>query len=101
MYCTTKNGCCHSGLPIVPGRKDTIISYVEEAKSDKNWVIVKAVNKDQTKSYWFLNKNFKLDLNACTNVNCDSIIHSNTIGPLSIELFKNKVHELNINLGFE
>lgn len=77
-------------------------AYVETAKSNRNWIIAKTIQvKDKKESYWIISKDFKINLDNCDKINCDSIIQSHVTGPLSLNEFKNKIKGLNINLSFK
>lgn len=99
VYCTGRSaGCCDAGIPVIPSRVDTLSQYVQSATADLNWIIAKTVNKDKSKGYWIIDKNFKIDLAKCDVVNCDSIIQSHIIGPLDSTDFEEKIKVSNINL---
>lgn len=101
VYNTTKEGCCHSGIPIIPSRLDTVTKYVHTALSNKEWIIARAITNEKQESYWIVNKNFSVDVSNCEKINCDSIIQSHVIGPLDFKSFKKKIRELNIELSFK
>jgi hypothetical protein len=90
----------YTGIPIVPSRKDTTTLYAEEVRFDKNWILVKAVNKDRSAAYWIIDKNFEVDLTNCDSISCDSTIQAHVLGPFSIDRLTEKKLELNINLNF-
>ena len=106
VYCSAKSvGVCKSGIYVVPTyerhyRDGNYAEYVEEAKSNGDWVIAKSVQiEDKKENYWIISKDFNLD--NCDKTNCDSIIQSNVIGPLDYSQFKTKQIELGINLQFD
>jgi hypothetical protein len=102
VYCTGRSaGYCYAGQPVIPSGRDTTTSYIEEAVANEKWVIASAFSKDKSRSYWIINKDFKINANECDTVNCDSIIQSHVIGPLQLTDFNKKRKSLKINLNFK
>jgi len=108
VYCTGYSlGSCKAGIYVVPNyeehydEKGNYAEYVENARSDDKWVIAKTIRTvEQKKNYWIINKNFNLEDVDCDELNCDSIIRSNVIGPLDAQQFGSKLTELKISLKF-
>lgn len=110
VYCTGRSGgACISGIPVVPTYKrhydssgQNYAEYVEEATSNKKWVIAKTFQiKEKKENYWIISKNFNIENLDCAKVNCDSILQSHVIGPLDSAGFENKKKILNISLDFK
>lgn len=81
--------------------KGNYAEYVENASSDDKWVIATTIRTiDQKRNYWIINKNFSLQGVDCDELNCDSIIRSNVIGPLGAKQFESRLAELKISLMF-
>lgn len=100
VYC---EGDCHGGIYVIPTyeRHATNGEYVEEATSDKKWVIAKTFEKkDNKENYYIISKDFNIDNMDCSKVNCDSILQSHVTGPLNLTKFKNKMQALHIELDF-
>ncbi len=75
--------------------------YVNNAIADKDWIIAKTAEIKQNKeNYWIINKAFNLKDYNCDKMNCDSVIQSHVIGPLTLVEFQNKIKELQIDLHF-
>lgn len=120
IYCTGKSGgCCYGGLYVIPSAGNQYYMYVDTAKSNDDWVIVKTtpilenieyaiVNKKENfaktipmrESYWIINKDFVIKELDCNKENCDSIIQSHILGPLDIEDFNKKLLSLKIDIHF-
>jgi hypothetical protein len=98
VYSTRSFGCSYTGIPVIPADVVNPSIYVESAKSNRKWIIVRSEKIDQTESYWIVNKDFKLNLDNCAEMHCDSIIQSHVIGPLDLVAFNDKLKELKINL---
>jgi hypothetical protein len=78
VYNTVKWSCCYTGISVIPPSvNDDYTSYVDRAKSNCKWIIVRSVNHDANFSYWIINKRFNLDLEKWQDINCDSIIQEN------------------------
>ena len=104
VYC---EGNCNGGIYVLPNYSKHYDSsgqyaeYLEKAKSNRNWVIAKTLLiKGKKVNYWIINKNFNIKNLNCSLVNCDSIIQSYVIGPLSQDEFKRKLQDLKIELKF-
>ena len=103
-YCTSESGgACVSGIYIIPSyEKRYTGEYVEEATSNKKWVIVKTIRKKEAKTnYWIISKDFNIENVDCSKVNCDSILQSYVTGPLNLSEFENKKRTFNIGLNFK
>lgn len=101
VYC---EGNCHGGIYVVPirERQTNDGEYVEEATSNKKWVIAKTrKKKDNKENYYIISKDFNIEHVDCSKVNCDSILQSHVTGPLSLREFENKKKALNIGLDFK
>lgn len=103
VYCTKHDiGGCIAGIYVIPSTDDEKHSiYVKTAKSDDQWVIAKTIRTiDQKENFWIINNNFSLEDVDCDEINCDSIIRSNLIGPLDAQQFGSKLAEHKISLKF-
>ena len=102
VYCTGySGGACIAGIPVIPSRKDTNTLYVDVAKSNSDWLIAKSIRLNkQTQDYWIISKAFNIANLNCETINCDSILQSKVIGPLSITDFSIKREQLKIDLNF-
>ncbi len=101
VYC---EGDCHGGIQVLPIRERQTASgeYVEEATSDKKWVIAKTFQiKENKENYYIISKDFNIENLDCAKANCDSILQSHVRGPLSLTEFKNKLQVLSIGLDFK
>lgn len=97
VYCTGKSGGeCFIGIPVIPSRRDSTSRYVEKAVSNQKWMLASTVNRNKSKSYWIVSKGFKVDIDNCETINCDSVIQAHVIGPLNIVAFKSQLKKLNI-----
>ncbi|MGN6530745.1 MAG: hypothetical protein ACTHK0_03190 [Ginsengibacter sp.] len=105
VYC---EGNCNGGIYVVPtyeghydSTKQHYAEYVEEAKSNKKWVIVKTFRvKEKQENYYIINKDFDIRGLDCGKANCDSILQSYVTGPLTLNDFNNNKKALNVNLDF-
>src|SRR5690606_25133599 len=59
VYCAgNKSGCCTGGMSVIPTYEEhydadgKYLEYVEEAKSNERWIIVKTVQKNNKFRYW-------------------------------------------------
>lgn len=76
--------------------------YVEEATSNKKWVIAKTLQiKDNKENYYIISKDFDITGLDCAKANCDSILQSHVTGPLTLTEFENKKKSMNIALNFK
>ncbi|HRN49565.1 MAG TPA: hypothetical protein PLS00_16645 [Niabella sp.] len=101
IYCDEP---CHGGIQVLPTRERQWHSgeYVESAKSNSKWVIVKTYQKiAKQENYWIISKDFNLENVDCSQVNCDSILQSHVKGPMTQTGFRDTVHLLNIGLDFK
>lgn len=105
VYC---EGDCHGGIYVVPtyarhyDSNGRYAEYVEMAKSNKEWVIVKTLRiKEKQENYWIISKEFSLAKLDCSKNDCDSILQKQVIGPLALKEFQNKLQVLNIDLNFK
>ena len=101
VYCTTKNGCCDAGIPIIPSREDSITLYVEKAEYNKLWIIVKGVNREDNNNFWIIDKNFQVEFKLDDGGKLYDTIQNHVIGPLNLTEFKDKKQALNIHLDFK
>jgi CO dehydrogenase/acetyl-CoA synthase alpha subunit len=104
VYCTTSQGCCDSGIPIIPQNYKTQYGkeFVKDAVYDKNWILVNSYLKaEEIEQYWIIEKNFKLIINNCDNVNCDSIIQSHVYGPFDLNELQSIKSDKGIDLNFD
>jgi hypothetical protein len=105
VYCPHEDvEVCNSGVYLVPTYERHMdngryAEYVEEAKSNKRWVIARSVRvKDKSENYWIIRNSIKnLD---CEKLNCDSILQSHVTGPLTLKEFIDRKKALNIDLRF-
>jgi len=105
VYC---EGNCQGGIYVIPtyerhfdSSKQHYAEYVEEATSNKKWVIAKTLRiKEKQENYWIISKDFDMEQADCAKVKCDSFLQSHVTGPLSLTEFRNKVTALNIDLHF-
>jgi hypothetical protein len=100
VFCTNDDGCCNGGMPIIPSSEYINVRYVEKAIANENWVIVKAFNKDDSDSYWIIDKGFVIEAENCDNLDCKGIIQANITGPFDDASLKAKLDELDIDLVF-
>jgi len=107
VYCSAKSvGVCKSGIYVVPTyerhyRDGNYAEYVEEAKSNGDWVIAKSVQiEDKKENYWIISKDFDIKSLDCGKNKCDSILQSHVTGPMNLIEFNNKKKVLNIELHF-
>ncbi|GAB3433083.1 hypothetical protein [Niabella aquatica] len=107
-YCTSQSGgACVSGIYVVPSAERNMVNgkyaeYVEEATSNKKWVIAKTLQiKDNKENYYIISKDFNIEGADCAKANCDSILQSHVTGPLSLSEFENKKKALNIGMDFK
>lgn len=106
VYCEAN---CHGGIYVIPtyerhydSSRQHYAEYVETAASNKKWVVVKTFQiKEKRENYWIVSKDFDITNLDCSKANCDSILQSHVIGPLSLSEFKNKVGALDIDLDFK
>lgn len=105
VYC---KGDCHGGIYVVPtyarhyDSNGRYAEYVEEAKSNKEWVIVKTYRiKENQENYWIIDKEFSIAKLDCSTVDCDSILQRQVTGPLTLNKFQHKLQVLNIDLNFK
>jgi hypothetical protein len=102
VYCSGRSlGCCNSGIPVIPSREDTLNLYVIEAKSNKDWIIVKTKSTDKTIKYWAVDKNFKMKPEYDDGGKFYEFIQTRVIGPFEKNEFEKQLKNKNINLEFE
>lgn len=107
VYCSGRSfDVCTGGTFIVPvysrhmDKNGRYAEYVENAKSDDKFIIARTIEVTNNKSnYWIISKELRIE--DCDNVDCDSVIQSNVIGPLDNLQFKTKLSDLNITLDFD
>jgi hypothetical protein len=104
-YC---EGNCNGGIYFLPtyarhyDSTGHYAEYVQEAKSNKNWIIAKTFRiKEKQENYWIISKNFSISNLDCGRANCDSILQSHVTGPLSLPEFQDRVKTLNVGLRFK
>lgn len=93
LYCTSTK-CCDSGFEVVP-------SKVIEAKHNGNWIVAKAVSDNDEYSFWIVDKRFRMNLDSCNIVSCDSVLRAHIIGPITREKYRETVSDLGIHLELE
>lgn len=105
VYC---EGNCHGGIYVVPvynrhyDSAGHYAEYVEEAKSNKQWVIAKTFQiKNSKENYYIISKGFNIEHVDCSKANCDSILQSHVTGPMTLTEFENKKKSMNIALDFK
>lgn len=101
VYCTSREyGSCVAGIPIIPSRNDLTdgksARYVDTATSSSRWIIARAIEANNNKSYWIIDKDFAVDLTKCEQVDCDSLIHRHVLGPLELEDFLKESSKLGL-----
>lgn len=97
IYCSGRSGgCCHAGTPVIPSRNDMNTKYVDDAVNNDKWIIVRAINFDNTKSYFIIDKEFSISDKESE----DSIIQAHVIGPMNPNDYSHKVDSLKIGLEF-
>jgi hypothetical protein len=109
VYCSGRSwGVCFTGITVIPvynrqyDSNGNYAEYVESAKSNSKWVIVKTYQKiAKQENYWIISKDFNLENVDCSQVNCDSILQSHVKGPMTQTGFRDTVHLLNIGLDFK
>ena len=94
VHCSNKSGrTCYGGSPVIPHNYPREV-YVQSAKADDKWIIVKAITtEDNNVCYYLIDKSFNIKGLDWDVVNCDSIIQSQITGPLdslNFEQLKNK-----------
>jgi hypothetical protein len=105
VYC---EGECNGGIYVVPtyarhydSARKHYAEYVETARSNKKWVIVKTLHViDNKENYYIISKTFNIEHLDCAKANCDSILQSHVIGPLDLAGFQERAKILQVNLGF-
>ncbi len=107
VYCAPAEAeTCTGGTFVVPTYKRHMISgnyaeYVDIAKSNKKYIIVKTVsNMNDEKYFYIIDKEFSLKNLNCDSINCDSIIQAHVIGPMDSVSFQSKRTAINLNLSF-
>lgn len=109
VYCSGRSwGTCFTGIAVIPvynrqyDSSGHYAEFVETAKSNRKWVIVKTYQiQEEKENYWIISKNFNLVNIDCSKANCDSILQSHVKGPMTQIEFRNKVRLLNIGLDFK
>lgn len=103
VYCSNPRGnTCYSGIPIIPSSLSDDIR-VNHAKSNKKWIIVETSQNNDTlkKHYYIIDKSYNIKGLDWKQDRCDSIIQSHIVCFDNEEMFKNKLYELGIELGFK
>jgi hypothetical protein len=109
VFCSGRSaGPCHGGILVIPtyprhfDGTGKYAEYVDMAKSNEGWVIVKTHQiKERKDNYWLINKSFNIGQADCAKVNCDSILQSYVTGPLEYSEFIRRKDSLKIDLSFE
>ncbi len=108
VYCGNRTGVCYTGIYVIPtysrhyDSNGHYTEYVITAISDSKWVVAKTLEiKKEKENYWIIKKGFNIDRVDCSKVNCDSIIQSHVIGPLTLSEFIHKKEVSGINLLVE
>lgn len=98
VHCNNKRGrTCYGGSPVIPHNYPREV-YVQSAKADDKWIIVKAITTvDNNYCYYLINKSFSTDGLNWEVTNCDSIIQSQITGPLDSLDFEQLKNEYNIS----
>lgn len=72
-----------------------------DVKDNDKWVVARTmIVETRELNYWIIRK-FSISDIDCNKVNCDSVVKTYVIGPLSINNFNRKKEELDINLTFD
>jgi hypothetical protein len=105
VFCSNKKGrTCYGGTYVIPDvKKNKYPTYVDSAKSNEKWIIVKAIGYIDDKEYYYIvDKHFDAEsLKKFNCSECDSILQSHIIGALNYQEFNKKTKELGIDLKFE
>ena len=102
VYCTERSGrCCHSGIPVIPSRTDSLTRYVINAYSDKNWIIAKTKQTNEMINFWIIDKNLNEKFEYDDGGKFYETIQSHIIGPLNEIEFNKQLEKRNINLKFK
>lgn len=108
VFCSGESaGACQGGISVVPTYskhmdRGKYAEYVETAKANEKWVIVKTHRIEEKKdNYWLINKNFNIENIDCDKVDCDSLLQTYVTGPLDYSRFIEKKDSLKIDLSFE
>ncbi len=102
VYCTKHKGnTCYVGIPLIPAISSKGISVIE-AKSNDEWVIVKALNNalSEKNCFYLIDKSFDLQNADCRERNCDSIIQSYITYFDNEQDFENRLYDLGLSLRF-
>lgn len=115
IYCSNKKEkCCTGGVYVIPkyenhyNEQGAYAEYVELAKSDGHLIIAKTIQlNNSTESYWIIDKNFELpekfmDWPLEENIakEFDVLIQSQVMGPMNLDEFNKKLHEINASIAF-
>lgn len=98
IYCTGEGSDhCESGFPVIPsGEADVHGEYVDSALATTRWIEARTIDKNRVKRYWFIDKNFTVDINNCNKISCDSVIKAHLTGPLEFAAFQKKCRFLGV-----
>ena len=102
VYCTKHKGnTCYVGIPLIPAISSKGISVIE-AKSNDEWVIVKALNKalSEKNCFYLIDKSFDIQNMDCRERDCDSIIQSYITYFDNEQDFENRLNDLGILIRF-
>jgi len=94
VYCATDESC-ENGIYLVPASKGT--EYVEDYKSNHDWIIARTVKGDQ-KYFWLINKDFSLGDEDCKAKDCGKYIKTYVNGPLNYEDFVGSLDEFDVGM---
>lgn len=115
IYCSgDKRGCCTGGIYVIPTYEEhydidgKYNEYVEEAKSNEKWIVVRTIQKSNKVRYWLINKDFEVEdkykdtpLSKKVGEELITLIQSQITGPLNASEYSMKIKELKINLSLE
>ena len=102
VYCTKHKGnTCYVGIPLIPAISSKGISVIE-AKSNDEWVIVKALNNalSEKNCFYLIDKSFDIQNMDCRERDCDSIIQSYITYFDNEQDFENRLNDLGILIRF-
>lgn len=103
IYCIGRKkpkDCCTGGVPIIPSREDKLVDYIELAKYDDRWIIVKGINIDKTESYWIVDKNFDISWEYDDGGIFYNRIQNHVFGPFDKSIFSKELEERRVDINF-
>ena len=92
LYCTSDE-CCNVGFPAVPSKVDAF-------QFNNKWIVARSI-QDAEVGFWIIDKEFKVDLNRCDEIDCNATVKANVFGPFSQSEFLFKKDSLKIDLNLE